>query len=68
VFEFVDVVSNKTMSVLHWFMNDKNLNIRTQISDEKLKKQLVVNKTEMNNQMFRLEFNKELEFLPTSKN
>jgi hypothetical protein len=56
------------MSVLHWFMNDKNLNIRTEITDEKMKKNLVVNKTEMNNQFFRLEFNKELEFLSTTKN
>lgn len=49
-------------------MNDKNLNIRTEIKDEKLKKSLVVNKTEMNNQFFQLEFNKELEFLQTGKN
>ena len=56
------------MQVLHWFMNDKNMNIRTNIQDEKLKKNLVVNKTEMNSQLFRLEFNKELEFLSTGKN
>lgn len=68
MFRFYDVVTDKTMSVLHWFMNDKNLNIRTEITDEKMKKNLVVNKTEMNNQFFRLEFNKELEFLSTTKN
>jgi hypothetical protein len=49
-------------------MNDQNLNIRTNIEDEDLKALLVVNKTEMNNQYFRLEFNKELEFLTTTKN
>jgi hypothetical protein len=49
-------------------MNDKNMNIRTEITDEDLKKNLVVNKTEMNSQLFRLEFNKELEFLATCKN
>ena len=68
LFRFYDVVSNTTMQVLHWFMNDKNMNIRTNIQDEKLKKNLVVNKTEMNSQLFRLEFNKELEFLSTGKN
>jgi hypothetical protein len=49
VFNFYDVVTKTNMSVLHWFMNDQNLNIRTQIQDEHLKKNLVVNKTEMNN-------------------
>ena len=68
MFRFYDVVSNTTMQVLHWFMNDKNMNIRTEIQDEKLKDNLVVNKTEMNSQLFRLEFNKELEFLATGKN
>lgn len=68
VFRFYDVVSNTTMQVLHWFMNDKNMNIRTEIQDSKLKDNLVVNKTEMNRQMFRLEFHKELEFLATGKN
>ena len=62
------MVSGKNLSVLHWYMNDKNLNIRTEISDEKLKKSLIVNKTEMNNQYFRLEFFKGLEFLQTTKN
>jgi hypothetical protein len=68
VFNFYDIVTNKNLSVLHWFMNDQNLNIRTNIEDEDLKASLVVNKTEMNNQYFRLEFNKELEFLSTTKN